>query len=105
MTDADITSLDGKWLDRIGAERGKWLALEGIPYEGRALPHTSLNELYYSYKSNAAAGLPPGWKMEYSLAAPWFGHPGGGPQFLILASDGQRASIEQLLIRKFLLRP
>ncbi|WP_104183990.1 glycohydrolase toxin TNT-related protein [Mycobacterium avium] len=105
LTPAEISALHGQWLDRIGRPGGRWLAFEGTPYEGRALPHTSLEEPYYAYKVDASAGLPPGWKIEFSLAAPWFGHPGGEPQLLIIAPQGQRVSVQALIDRYFLNPP
>lgn len=105
LTPADIKSLDGQWFDRIGHPGGNWLAFEGTPYEGRALPHTSLDKDYYRFKVDASVGLPPGWKIEFSRAAPWFGHPGGEPQFLILAPEGERADVQTLMDRFFLNEP
>lgn len=101
----DIKSLDGQWLDRIGSARGRWLAFEGTPFEGRSLPHTSLDEPYNAYKIDASAGLPPGWKIEFSRAAPWFGQPGGEPQLLLLAPKGVRPSVQALIDRHFLNPP
>lgn len=101
----DIASLNGQWLDRIGSTRGRWLAFEGTPFEGRSLPHTSLDEPYNAYKVDVSAGLPPGWKIEFSRAAPWFGHPGGEPQFLLLAPNGVRPSVQALIDRHFLNPP
>lgn len=101
----DIASLNGQWLDRIGSARGRWLAFEGTPFEGRSLPHTSLDEPYNAYKVDVSAGLPPGWKIEFSRAAPWFGHPGGEPQFLLLAPKGVRPSVQALIDRHFLNPP
>lgn len=105
LTPAEIASMHGKWLDRIGSTRGRWLAFEGTPYEGRSLPHTSLDEPYGAYKIDASVGLPPGWTIEFSRAAPWFGHPGGEPQLLILAPKGERPSVQALLDRHFLNKP
>ncbi|OBI15523.1 TNT domain-containing protein [Mycobacterium sp. E2497] len=102
FTPADIASLDRQWLDRIGHPAGNWLAFEGTPYEGRSLPHTSLDKPYQAYQVDASVGLPPGWKIEFSIAAPWFGHPGGDPQLLILAPEGEEASVQQLIDTGFL---
>ncbi|OBF09638.1 TNT domain-containing protein [Mycobacterium sp. 852002-10029_SCH5224772] len=102
LTPSEIASLHGKWLDRVGHPAGNWLAFEGAPYEGRALPHTSLDKLYHAYKVDATVGLPAGWKIEFSKAAPWFGHPGGEPQLLILAPEGAEASVQQLIDTGFL---
>lgn len=105
LTPAEVASLQGKWLDRIGSARGRWLAFEGTPFEGRSLPHTSLDEPYNAYKIDASVGLPPGWKIEFSRAAPWFGHPGGEPQLLLLAPKGVRPSVQALIDRHFLNPP
>jgi hypothetical protein len=105
LTAEDIASLDGQWLDRIGSARGRWLAFEGTPFEGRSLPHISLDEPYNAYKVDVSAGLPPGWKIEFSRAAPWFGQPGGDPQFLLLAPKGVRPSVQALIDRHFLNPP
>ncbi|CQD10290.1 ADP-ribosyltransferse [Mycobacterium europaeum] len=102
FTPADIASLDRQWLDRIGHPGGNWLAFEGTPYEGRSLPHTSLDKPYQAYQVDAPVGLPPGWKIEFSIAAPWFGHPGGEPQLLLLAPKGEEASVQQLIDTGFL---
>lgn len=102
LTPSEIASLHGKWLDRIGHPAGNWLAFEGTPYEGRSLPHTSLDKLYHAYKVDATVDLPAGWKIEFSKAAPWFGHPGGEPQFLILAPEGAEASVQELIDTGFL---
>ncbi|POY06506.1 NAD(+)--arginine ADP-ribosyltransferase [Mycobacterium kansasii] len=80
MTKAEILAhLNGTLLDRIGYPGGGWLAPEGTPYEARAIPHDSLDKPYFVYEVQAEKGLPPGWTIEYSRAAPWFGQPGGGP--------------------------
>jgi len=86
----------------IGHPGGAWLAPEGTPYEGRALPHDSLDKEIHKYVIHAEKGLPPGWKIEESLAAPWFGHPGGGPQYRIIAPLGMKARTQDLIDRGFL---
>jgi hypothetical protein len=85
MTDTEIRALDGKIMDRIGYPGGEWLAPAGTPYEGRSLPHDSLGKPYFTYKVHTDVGLPSGWQIEESLAAAWFGHPGGAPQLRIVA--------------------
>jgi Tuberculosis necrotizing toxin len=102
LTQADILKLDGRMVDRIGHPGGAWLAPEGTPYEGRALPHDSLGKEVHQYIIHADKGLPPGWKLEESLAAPWFGHPGGGPQYRLIAPPGAKARIQDLIDRGFL---
>lgn len=102
MTEAEISKLDGKMVDRIGHPGGAWLAPEGTPYEGRALPHDSLGKEIHEYIVHTEKGLPPGWKIEESLAASWFGHPGGEPQYKIIAPPGAKARVEDLIDRGFL---
>ncbi|ORB46683.1 hypothetical protein BST40_17790 [Mycobacterium persicum] len=106
MTEAEILAdLDGAWVDRIGYPGGAWLAPVGTPYEARAIPHDSLDKPYFQYKVQAEKGLPPGWIIEYSLAAPWFGQPGGGPQYRIIAPPGERPNAKALIARGFLKEP
>lgn len=102
LTPEEIAALHGKWVDRIGHPGGNWLAFKGTPYEGRALPHTSLDKPYQTYQVDASATLPAGWRMEFSIAAPWFGHPGGEPQLLILAPKDVNPSVQQLIDTGFL---
>lgn len=102
LTDAEIMKLDGKIVDRIGHPGGKWLAPDGTPYEGRSLPHESLDKGIYRYLIHAEKGLPPGWRIEESRAAPWFGHHGEEPQFKLIAPPGARARAQDLIDRGFL---
>ncbi|MCV7029364.1 TNT domain-containing protein [Mycobacterium sherrisii] len=102
LTDAEIKAMDGKKLDRIGHPGGEWLAPEGAPYGGRSLPHTSLDKPYYVYTVHADVPLPPGWKIELSRAAPWFGHRGGEPQYLLIPPKDAEASVQELLDIGFL---
>ncbi|ORB95592.1 hypothetical protein B4U45_14090 [Mycobacterium persicum] len=104
MTEAEIWALDGTKVDRIGYPGGEWLAPVGTPYEARSLPHTNLDKPYFAYTVNVKAGLPPGWKLEESLAAPWFGHPGGGPQYKIIAPPDDWPKVQDLIDRGFLTR-
>jgi hypothetical protein len=102
MTATEIQALDGKKLDRIGHPGGEWLAPAGTPYEGRSLPHTSLDKPYHTYTVNANVGLPAGWKIELSIASRWFGHPGGGPQYFLIPPKDAEASVQELLDIGFL---
>ncbi|PIB80365.1 TNT domain-containing protein [Mycobacterium celatum] len=94
--------LDGKTVDRIGHPGGAWFAPEGTPYEGRALPHESLDKALHKYVIHPENGLPPGWKLEESRAAPWFGQPGGEPQYRVIAPPGAKARVQDLIDRGFL---
>ncbi|WP_167305437.1 TNT domain-containing protein [Mycolicibacterium neoaurum] len=97
LTPDDIKNLDGTILDRVGHPGGKWLAPEGADYGERALPPSSLEKDYYRYRVNADNPLPPGWTIEESRVAPWFGQPGGGLQYRIVAPKGERPNILELL--------
>jgi hypothetical protein len=103
MTPSEILNeLDGKLVDRVGHPRGRWLAPAGTPYEARSLPCESLDLEYNRYKVHAEVDLPPGWKIEKSITAPWFGHPGGGPQYRLVPPKVGRASVQQLVDDGFL---
>jgi Tuberculosis necrotizing toxin len=103
MTPTEIMNeLDGNYIDRIGHPRGRWLAPEGTPYEGRSLPRESLDLDYHVYKVHAEVGLPRGWVIEKSTAAPWFGHSGGGIQYRLVPPRNGKASVEELEGRGFL---
>ena len=89
----------GTRLDRYGDPRGGWLYPKGDPLEGRSLPPDTLNtQKLYSYEI-IGNDLPPGWKIEESKAAPWFGDKGGGTQYRILKDDGTTGSVRELLRR------
>jgi Tuberculosis necrotizing toxin len=102
LAPTEIQALDGQKLSRIGYPGGEWLAPLDSPYEGRSLPHTSLDKPYYVYTVHAEVGLPPGWKIELSRASAWFGHPGGEPQYFLIAPKDAEASVEELLDTGFL---
>jgi len=103
MTPTDIMNeLDGNFIDRIGHPRGRWLAPEETPYEGRSLPRESLDMDYHVYKVHAEVGLPRGWVIEKSTAASWFGHSGGGIQYRLVPPKNGKASVEELEGRGFL---
>ena len=97
MTQAEVmNSLDGRIIDRVGKNTGGWLAPEGTPFGARGLPGESLGDEYHAYRVHARMGLPPGWSIEESEVAPWFGQPGGGIQYRLIAPKGQRPSVEAL---------
>ncbi len=102
MTAADLQKLDGQVIDRIGHPGGAWLAPEGTPYGERALAPGSLGREFHTYTVHAEEGLPPGWRIEESRVAPWFGQPGGGIQYRIIAPPGERPNVAALILRGFL---
>ncbi|MFI9384967.1 TNT domain-containing protein [Kutzneria sp. NPDC052558] len=81
----------GTRLDRFGAERGKFLAPEGAPWEARALPPFTLDAPYHSYE---VARPFPAW---VGPAAGWFDQAGGGTQYYL----GQY-SVKDLLEKGYL---
>ncbi|WP_277243519.1 glycohydrolase toxin TNT-related protein [Mycolicibacterium obuense] len=96
------SELDGLVLDRLGHPGGGWLSPEGTTYEERALPPTSLEKDYFRYEVNTSVPLPDGWSIEASRVAPWFGQPGGGIQYRLLAPEGDRPSVQRLIDIGFL---
>jgi hypothetical protein len=97
-----LQRLHDQTLDRIGHPGGKWLSPEGTPYDERALAPGSLEREYHRYTVDANAGLPEGWQIEESVVEPWFGQPGGGIQYKLIAPEGERANVATLILRGFL---
>lgn len=103
LTPAEIKSrLDGQVWDRVGHPGGAWLAPEGTPYGERSLAPGSLDREYHGYRVHADKPLPDGWRLEESRAAPWFGQPGGGPQFRVISPPGVKARVQDLIGTEFL---
>ncbi|WP_024447296.1 TNT domain-containing protein [Mycolicibacterium iranicum] len=96
------SELDGLVLDRLGHPGGGWLSPDGTSYEERALPPSSLEKDYYRYLVNTSVPLPDGWSIEASEVAPWFGQPGGGVQYKLIAPEGDRPSVQRLIDIGFL---
>ncbi|WP_422745632.1 glycohydrolase toxin TNT-related protein [Mycobacterium sp. WMMD1722] len=92
----------GTELGRFGYPGGTYLAPEGTPFAGLSLPPDSAMKPYFGYVVDNPANLPPGWRVEQSIAAPWFHQPGGGTQYRIIAPDGVRASAQVLVDWGFL---
>ncbi|HLO96516.1 MAG TPA: glycohydrolase toxin TNT-related protein, partial [Burkholderiaceae bacterium] len=64
-------------LDRYGNEGGSFLSPQGTPFEMRALPPSSVSDIYNVYKIKKP--LP----VEAGKIAPAFDQPGGGTQYLL----------------------
>jgi hypothetical protein len=92
----------GTELGRWGYPGGAYLAPEGTPFAELSLPTDSAGKPYYHYVVEDPTALPPGWSIEQSQAAPWFHQPGGGPQFRVIAPDGDEASVDTLVGSGFL---
>ena len=103
LSPAEIKSrLDGQVWDRLGHPGGAWLAPEGTPYGERSLAPGSLEREYHGYRVHAENPLPDGWRIEESRAAPWFGQPGGGPQFRVISPPGVKPRVADLIGTDFL---
>ncbi|MCP2292293.1 TNT domain-containing protein [Nocardia amikacinitolerans] len=88
-TKTDVDLPPGTKIDRYGHPGGSWLSPEGTPLGARALPpDTAATKTLNTYTVQPGAKLPPGWTIEQSKVAPWFGEPGGGVQYRILKSKG-----------------
>ena len=90
----------GKDVDRIGHPGGSYLgAIEGgkpASFEERSLLPTSVNDYYYQYEFTEAP-LPEGWTIKSGKAAAWNQQPGGAAQLQVMKSDGEPASVQELL--------
>ncbi|MFI1918665.1 TNT domain-containing protein [Nocardia sp. NPDC020380] len=93
----------GTRMDRYGYPGGGWLAPEGAPYAERALPPDTIpnGKPLLGYVTTGRP-LPPGWRIEQSEVAPWFGEPGGGLQYRILNEHGETGSVNELIRAKYL---
>ena len=90
----------GKDVDRIGHPSGSYLGSieDGVPasFEERSLRPTSVNDYYYQYEFTEAP-LPEGWTIKSGKAAAWNQQPGGAAQLQVMKSDGEPASVQELL--------
>ncbi|MEZ7672572.1 TNT domain-containing protein [Pauljensenia sp. 20925_1_27] len=90
----------GKDVDRIGHPSGSYLGAikDGVPasFEERSLRPTSVNDYYYQYEFTEAP-LPEGWTIKSGKAAAWNQQPGGAAQLQVMKSDGEPASVQELL--------
>lgn len=90
----------GKDVDRIGHPSGSYLGAieDGVPasFEERSFRPTSVNDYYYQYEFTEAP-LPEGWTIKSGKAAAWNQQPGGAAQLQVMKSDGEPASVQELL--------
>jgi nicrotizing toxin Mtb-like protein len=79
-----VTLRSGQFLDRFGANTGRFLAPYGVDYSRRALPPSNLDTFEARYPNNyhVFRVLRP-FTVDGGTAAPWFGQPGGGIQYLL----------------------
>ena len=90
----------GTDVDRIGHPGGSYLGVieDGVPasFEERSLRPTSVNDYYYQYEFTEDP-LPEGWTIKSGKAAAWNQQPGGATQLQVMKSNGEPASIQDLL--------
>jgi hypothetical protein len=92
----------GDTVDRIGPETGSVMTLriDGFAsfFDQRSLPVTAMWERYFTYSLNpdVAGGLPDGWVLELSKAAPAFGRDGGGIHLRFFNEVGNDVSVTDL---------
>lgn len=90
----------GTDVDRIGHPGGSYLGVieDGVPasFEERSLRPTSVNDYYYQYEFTEDP-LPEGWTIKSGKAAAWNQQPGGATQLQVMKSNGEPASVQDLL--------
>lgn len=90
----------GTDVDRIGHPGGSYLGVieDGVPasFEERSLRPTSVNDYYYQYEFTEDP-LPEGWTIKSGKAAAWDQQPGGATQLQVMKSNGEPASVQDLL--------
>lgn len=72
----EITLQPGTKIDRYGKYNGSFFAEVGLPFENRALPHKSKEDMYLVYEVTEA------FNVKSGRIASWFGQPGGGIQYM-----------------------
>lgn len=93
----------GNKFDRIGDPNGKYLAVEGTPWEMRSLPVDTLGKDMYHYELTGK--LPENVRVKVSEVAPAFGQKGGGTQLVLEIKKGDtwvEASVKDLTDAKVL---
>lgn len=71
-----VTLKPGDFVDRYGSTAGFYISPEGVAFEARALPSTSLNSPYKVYEI-----IKPIEDVSQSKVLPWFGQLGQGTQY------------------------
>ncbi len=79
----DLPLTVGQKLDRFGGEGGQFLAPSGSPFSQRSLPPQSLNTIESDYPFNYHVyKVVKEFTVHAGPAAPWFGQPGNGIQYM-----------------------
>jgi hypothetical protein len=92
----------GLAIGRWGYAGGSFLTPSGSYFAQLALPPSSWVAPYFEYVVADPTALPPGFNVEQSQAAPWFGQPGGGIQYRVIGPNGKDAPVQALLDSGFL---
>ena len=71
-----VTLKPGATVDRYGYDTGYYISPEGIAFEQRAIPSSSLEKPYKVYEI-----IKPIEDVSQSKVLPWFGQPGQGTQY------------------------
>lgn len=79
----------GLVVSRFGYPGGAFLAPDNTYFAQLALPPASQVAPFFEYVVADPAALPPGYRIEQSQLAPWFGQPGGGVQYRIIFTNAQ----------------
>jgi Tuberculosis necrotizing toxin len=83
--EAQLQLQSGQDIDRFGSEYGAFLGPAGLPYSARSIPPQNLDGTpaagcnYHGYRVTKP------FNVEAGPIAPWFGQPGGGTQFQLVA--------------------
>ena len=101
----DVQLPVGFSLRRWGYPGGSYLTPANTYLAQASLPPSGLVAPYFQYVVADPAALPPGFSVEQSQAAPWFGQPGGGIQYRIIGPNGKDAPVQALLDSGFLAYP
>jgi hypothetical protein len=84
----------GKVLQRFGAPFGGFLTDEGTPFDQLALPPLSQTAPFAKYVVKDPAALPPGYRIEQSEVAPYFGQPGRGTQYRVIFTTAEGKDVD-----------
>jgi hypothetical protein len=87
----DTILKEGMLIDRYGEPTGGFFSPKGVPYEERALALHSDEANYYVYR------VLEDFSVKSGKAAPWFGRPGGGTQFVKYHENGKPYTINELI--------
>lgn len=84
----------GTVLQRFGSPFGAFLAPEGTSFADLALPPISQTAPFIEFVVNDPTSLPPGYRIEQSQVAPYFGQPGGGTQYRVIFTNSEGKDVD-----------